>query len=78
MGRLAVSRANPEPTMADLRRPSRLALALVAVVLPAVMGWACRALVDATDAPAANGVSVELPAAPSAASLHTNTHADDA
>ncbi len=64
--------------MADLRRPSRLALAIVAVVLPAVMGWACRGLVGTGDAISANGVNVEIPAAPAAASLEPDTHNDDA
>ena len=58
--------------MAEFRRPSRLALALVAVVLPALVGLTFRGLiscesVDATPCcTTATGVSVELPPAPSA------------
>jgi len=52
--------------MTELRRPSRLALAVIAVILPAVMGWACRGLVDAASTPGAIGVVIDLPAAPAA------------
>ncbi len=50
--------------MAELKRPSRLALALLAVVLPAMLGWVCREAIDPSES--ATGVQVELPAGPSA------------
>lgn len=61
--------------MAELRRPSRLALVMIAIILPAVMGWVCRGLVASTAAPTATGVVIELPTAP-AASLVKTVHSD--
>lgn len=56
--------------MAEFRRPSRLILALLAVVLPALVGLACRGLIatnatSVTSGQSAVGVSIELPPAPS-------------
>jgi len=70
--------AHLEPTMAEFRRPSRLFLVILAVALPAIMGWACRGLLHVPATPAADGIIIELPAAPAAASLHHAGHADDA
>ncbi|MCO4763342.1 MAG: hypothetical protein KC502_17630 [Myxococcales bacterium] len=49
--------------MAEFRRPSRLAIVLVALVLPAVMGWVLqRTVANGRVSRPATGLRIELPA----------------